>query len=60
VKLQLHSQGAHRTPTETHHKPLANMLGKAERSSDYLIVGLIVVLGLAMVVGLLTASGVNY
>jgi hypothetical protein len=46
-----HSTGAH------HHHPNRHRLEKAEGMADLLTIGLIIALGLAMVIGLVTASG---
>jgi len=49
-------------PTETghevqHHHPKKHLLQRFEASTDLLVVGIIIALGIAMLVGLLTANG---
>lgn len=63
MRQQIHFPGMHRHSGPHEHTPrgsLFSRLAKAEGRMDYLAVAMIVVLGIAMVVGLLTASGVSY
>jgi hypothetical protein len=58
--MNLHMPRLHPHADADHHAhkaPLATRLGRAEVGFDYIAVGLIVLLGAAMAVGLLTAAG---
>lgn len=54
--MNLHMPRLHHH-ADAHKAPLATRLGRAEVGFDYIAVGLIVLLGAAMAVGLLTAAG---
>lgn len=59
VKTNLHMPRfhPHAIADHAHKSPLSTRLGRAEGGFDYIAVGLVVLLGGAMAIGLLTAAG---